>query len=371
MLDRLRNGEISTALDELIAFLGVKEDIKSHNLVNLLRDQGAKTCVQEIAHSFGLPVRIELSYVPENFIPNNPNRFHSTAVAKTDWTGQGVEGITAQVAIPSYIPTYGSASLNNYPIQVRVSTNSHLYPDTFITLMAHEISHVLLASIRSDHWNSELHTDLVPVVLGFKNIMTRGRKVIENNTSGNQTITETSTFGYLTDAQFEFACRYVTRLLSRYKKSKKRLLAALKQTESKVMETGESLYNFRKYFDYLDHKPPEKMRRDHALKLVELHAQDYSREWENKIENAKKTVKNEKAFAVGLKHYRKGTSDLVKTHIHSLNLAFNEMNKLHGVISENNEILRRYVGLFYKLREFLFSRPKHPAFVNGQKRDSL
>ncbi len=95
----------------------------------------------------GLPIRITLSYVSKEFRLGNTEGFRSSGLSRTDWTGRGVDGITAQVSIPDYLPLYGSVALAGYPISVRVSENCLERPETFLAIMAHELSHVLLRSL--------------------------------------------------------------------------------------------------------------------------------------------------------------------------------------------------------------------------------
>lgn len=205
MFDGMRNEEIAIALDGLISCFGVKEDISPDALYDLLEKNDTEGCVQEIARLLELPIRISLSYVPKDYRPDNANSFRSSSLSKTDWTGRGTEGIIAQVSIPPHMPMYGTSSFQGYSISVRVSENCSSHPETFVAIMAHELSHVLLAALMSPYKDSELHTDLVPIILGFRDAVRMGRKRIESTTSGNTTTTHTTTYGYLTDSQFEYA----------------------------------------------------------------------------------------------------------------------------------------------------------------------
>jgi len=221
MFKKLTNKDISAAIDKLIAYLGVKEEIPSSDFLKLLRDKNAQGCVQEIAIRLGLPIRINLSYVGKDFRADNTNVFHTSAIAQTDWRGRGIESITAQVSIPPNLPMFGSSGLQGYPIQVRISESCHEHPETFVAIMAHELSHVLLASLWLPEKDSELHTDLVPIILGFREIVRRGRKIVQSTISGDTTTTQTTTYGYLTDSQHDFVCRYVIDILKTYQSKKK------------------------------------------------------------------------------------------------------------------------------------------------------
>jgi len=353
MFDRLSNDEIATALNELIRCFGVKEDMPSDALIDLLRKKKTEECVQEIATRLSLPIRISLSYIPKDFRPDNTDGFHSSALSRTDWTGRGIEGITAQVSIPQHLPMFGTSGLQDYPIKVRVSENCHAHPDTFVAIMAHELSHVLLASLMSPHKDSELHTDLVPILLGFRDAVRRGRKTIESTTSGDTTTTHTTTYGYLTDSQFEFACNHVIHIIKRHQRDKKHLIEVVKQLQRKLKKAARSLVTFRDYFKYLDKNPPYKMRPEHAQRVVQLHAQDYSREWETHITAVRTSQETAESFVRHLNCYTSSAFEHIKTHTQAVELAAAELGEVTKAITKDERILRRYVGIIYRLRRSL------------------
>src|SRR6266702_4793978 len=140
MLEQVSNTEIANALDELIICLGVSKEKPTYNLFEFLQKRNTEGCVQEIASLLGLPIRISLSYVPKGYRPGNSDGFRSSAMTRTDSTGRGIGCITAQVSIPQHLPMFGTPSLQEFPIKVRVSESSHEYPDTFVAVMAHELS---------------------------------------------------------------------------------------------------------------------------------------------------------------------------------------------------------------------------------------
>lgn len=350
MFDRLSDDEIANALDELISCLGVKEEVASHGLVALLGKGDTQGCVQEIAARLGLPIRIRLSYVPRNFGSGNTSAFRSNTLARTDWTGHPIEGITAQVSIPQDLPMFGTSGLQGYPIQVRVSENCHTHPYTFVAMMAHELSHVLLVSLYSPHKDSELHADLVPIILGFGGVVRKGRKHIESTTNGNTVTTRTTTYGYLTDSQFEFACNHVMGILQRHLGDKKRLMELVERVQTKSEKAVQSLATFRNYLRYLDNHPPKRMRKEHAERVVQLHGEDYAREWESRITAVRKSTEAAEAFARPLNHYTTNAIELLRTHIRLLELASDELDQVTAAITKDERIMRKYVGLIHRLR---------------------
>jgi hypothetical protein len=354
MFDKLSNDDVCTALDELIICFGVKEEVPFLDLVALLQKKDTERCVQEIATRLGLPIRISLSYIPKDFRRGDTDGFNSSALARTDWTGRGIEGITAQVLIPQHLPMFGTSSLNGYPIRVRVSENCHAHPETFVAIIAHELSHVLLASLMSPHKDSELHTDLIPILLGFREAVRRGRKTIESTRSGNMTTTQTTTYGYLTDSQFEFACNYVTDIVERHQRDKKQLIVIVKQLQLKLNKTMQSLATFRDYLKYLDRNPLDKMRPEDAQRVVQLHAQNYSREWEARVTEIRTSQEAAESFVRYLNHYTSSAVEQLKSHTRALELASDQLDQVTEAIIKDTKIMRRYIGFFYRLRRTLW-----------------
>ncbi len=349
MFEKLRNDDLRIVLDELISLFGVKEKKPFHDLVARLKGKDTEGCVQEIATRLGLPIRISLSYIPKDFRRENTNRFITDSLVTTDSTGRGTASITAQVYIPPHLPPYGSSGLQDYLIPVRVSENCREHPETFVAVMAHELSHILLASLSHPKKSDELYTDLVPILLGFGDIVLEGRKVIKTTTSGNTTATETTTYGYLTDSQFRLAYNRVTGILKRHQHDKERLLEVVEQVSHKLKEGLQGIATFRNYLGFLDRHPPKRMKRDHAQRLVQLHAQDYSLEWESRIKDVRTITEGAESFVRSLSHYTSNAVEQLKTHTRQLELASARLDQVIEAITKDKKILRRYVGFFYRL----------------------
>ena len=353
MFDQLSNEEISKALVELAACLGIKEDVAPEDFLTPLRRNDTDECVRGIASQLGLPIRVSLSYASEEFRPGNTDGFRSSALSRTDRNGRGIDGIFAQVAIPPNLPMFGTPELQGYPIRVRVSENCLARPDTFVAIMAHELSHVLLASLWSPHKDCELHTDLVPILLGFRNAVRVGRKSIERTTAANTTTTHTTTYGYLSDAQFDFAYRYVGDLLMRHDRDKEQFQMRVRQLRDDLDEATRSFLAFRDYFSYLDNNPPEKMKREHAQRVVQLHSKDWAKDWESRIAACTETFEAANLFARGLNHYTSRTVEQLKSHTCALGQASDGVRHLVEEVRKDKTILRKYVSVGYRLRRIL------------------
>lgn len=356
MLDTLSNADVLGALAEIIDSLGVKEEVPCDDLVSLLYSEDTESCVQRLATRLGLPVRINLSFVPKGYRRSSTNGFRSHALARTDWTGRGVEGIIAQVSIPEKLPLFGSSSLQGYPIHVRVSENCCAHPHTFIALMAHELSHVLLACLWSPHKESELHTDLVPIVLGFREAVRRGRKTSESTTSGDLITTRTTTYGYLTDAHFDLACSHVNKVLAEHRRERKRLLVLTTRVRREAERARRCLLTFRDYFEYLDLHPPQFMKANHAQRVVYLHSHDESSAWESSIAKICHTVQITMDFAASIDHYTNAVTESMAAQFKTLAACLDEVHRTRRFIEKDIGILKKHVGLFYRLKRGLAGR---------------
>lgn len=352
MFERLTNADLSTAVDEMVASLGVKEETPYANLVAMLGKADTQGCVQEIASRLGLPILISISYVSKGYRPGVAG-FRSSELSRTDWTGHGIDGITAQVSIPESLPLYGSSSLSGYPITVRVGEGCSDRSETFIAVMAHELSHVLLRSLRHPQRDSELHTDLVPILLGFGHCVGRGRKSVRTENSSNGTTTHTTTYGYLTDSQFEFVRERVRGFLQRHEGQKKRLLTLIAQANRRLQKTTERLASFREYLAYLDAHLTGKMRTDDARRIVGFHTWDYTRDWESSITNIRIQVEESTVFAGSLTHYTSNAVERLGEWTAALEMTFEPLGQVMEAITLDVKTLRRYVSPIYRLRRAL------------------
>lgn len=345
--------EIRSALNDLARCFGVREETACPELVSLLRARGAEACVQEIAVRLALPVRIHLSYVPQDFRPGCRERFETTALARTEGSGRGAESITAQVAIPRDLPLFDSPGLRDYPVHVRVSENCHEHPDTFVTVILHELSHVLLASLRHPRKDSEVHTDLVPLLLGFGGVVRRGRKMAVSTINGDRTITRTTTYGYLTDAQFEFACWYVADLLQHHRYARMHLLHLARRVQQNIDQVSRDMANFGEFLRQVGRRQPTRVKREDASRLVELYSLNHCLEWESRLAGIRTNTETAASFARLLDHYTGSAVDRLEQHTLTLESNRAEIAALARAVAGDLALLRRYLGLIYRLRAVL------------------
>jgi len=246
------NQYVKEVINDLVCLVGIKKDIPYSSLRKLFNRKKIKECIKAIANYLGLPVEINLFYVESYYSSSNKRDqgFTSQQLSKTDYMGKGIEGITAQVSIPSQLPLYGTASFVNFPINVRISKNITDYPDTFMALMAHELSHILLHSLQCSGQHNEIYTDIVPMLLGFNEIMRLGRKTIKTS----YPFTETTTYGYLSDEQFDFAYDEIKFLYGNFRIKKAELLIQVDKTKLLIKKIRKLYKIFKENFTWISEK---------------------------------------------------------------------------------------------------------------------
>lgn len=295
------NDYIDEAIEDLIKVLGVKvEDYSFAPFTKLIRSGKIEEFVQLVAECLRLPIKINLSYVSDKYDPLEESKFESSQLTKTDHAGKGIGGITAQVYIPTYLPLFGSPGLENLPIKVKISKNCAKYPYTFIAVIAHELSHILLTSLGYKQKSNEIHTDLTPMILGFSSIVKLGRITVESKTettylifsTSTRTNTKTTTYGYLTDEQFDFALDKITSIQNKLTIYKNKALKKAVSYKKSVLHYERLYYIFNKYLEYVDNHIEQKIDKNHGNTIIQLHQQLYKDNIETEIKLNKNKLKN-------------------------------------------------------------------------------
>ena len=350
MQDRLSNEYISNAIDELVNTFGVKEEAPHNEMVALLLTGKTKECIMAVASHLGLPVEIHLSHVPKDYRPGATERFGGSHLARTDSEGRGVEAITAQVVVPENLPMYGTSSLVDFPIQVKVQENCDEQPDTFISVIAHELCHILLKSIWHPQRNNEVYTDLTSLLLGFCEVTWRGRKVVATTSSGNLTTTTTTTYGYLTDTQFAFARNKIEGIRDGYNQDKLRLLAQMDGVTRQSTRLKRSLFQFRKFMAYLDAHYNRAIRKQDGAQIVQFHSPGYADDIDADVEDSGGLLKEAQTFCESLDHYTGRSLEMMRRYEERLDLARDRLEREARLMNENVNVLKRNVGFLCRIR---------------------
>lgn len=339
-MDNIDEEYISNAIDELVNFVGIKEEVSKESLLKPLYAGNVKGCVENIANYLGLPVAINLLY---------SDKFESSALTTTDRNGQGVKGISAQVSIPGYLPLYGTPELKGFPITVKVSQNCKNYPLTFLAAMAHELSHIVLHSLWYKKKDNEIHTELTVMLLGFWEVMKKGRKIVETRQNGIYEKTVTATYGYLSDTQFYFAYNRVSDIWEKTNSLKEKILEKLANYKKQLSSYGKEVFLFNKFLEHLDKNRNKKIGKEHVPNIVLFHQPNYTDAFIAVMSNNETKLKEINDCCTGLSHHpqhytpkrlnslRKEIDTLVANLDGSLNL-----------LKTDIRILGKYMGFLQK-----------------------
>ena len=359
MENEISNEYIENAIVELEQYFGVKEPVNDEPIYLLIRNNEIKGAMKLIANQLGLPIGINITNIPNDYTAQNSNtQFHSTHLAKVHQYGSGSEGITAQVTIPPSLPFFGSSALKNYPINVKISENSTDSPVTFSLIMAHELSHVLLYSMKHPKKENEFYTDLTAILLGFINIFKNGRKIVktevDDDYSTTTTRTKTTTFGYLDDDQFEFAYEKVNTILDDKRSVKESLLKESKNFGKIFLKYQKGFNRFRKYVVYLTKHTNKKISEKDGQKMTEFFQLGYMEKFDKVLiqyENHQSEIEN---FLTGLSHYSKIRMEKISNHLSELENASKILYNNLAHLKKQIRMMRKYVSIWYRLKITLF-----------------
>lgn len=174
-------------VEKLDEVLGAKDSISFSPLEKLHRRQDySALCVAVGAH-MGMPNAVRISFTSDS------ERFATRALSTTR---NGSHGIVAQVVIPPNLPPLGTVAFRSHVIDMKLGAEFRAASAyTAVSLLAHELSHILLHSLRHPDRDSEQFTDLVPLFLGFGDVVAHGRTHHTSEQQGNVVTTSITTYG--------------------------------------------------------------------------------------------------------------------------------------------------------------------------------
>ncbi len=340
--------DIGAGIDELVRALGMAEAPPQAQVLPSGTNNPEK-CVTAIAAHLRLPVKINLSYVAATDESHEGDRFETRQVVLTDSRGRGSASVTAQVLIPGNLPIYGVSALTDFPIDVRISENGASQPYTFTTIMAHEMSHILLHSVRHPEANNEFYADLTPMVLGFSAIIAAGRKVT-STIGGSTTSTREIRFGYLTDEQFAFARDKIEGMLAERRRARGALLATAKRLQMDRSRARRVLLRFGRLMGCLDAKRPRRMGRADALKIPSFHQAGYTHEAEEAIRVSGEAAVHALDAWGASGHYSDRDPMRMEADLAAITRAAGLLSPLLASLEQDSKALRRHVGLAARIR---------------------
>ena len=358
--DEIKNDYIENALNNLVQILGIREFVDYKKLIFLIRSNKTKESIKEIALYLGLPIEVNISYVSAEYRPSATDGFHSTHLVKTKRSSSGsgniTAGITAQVSIPPDLPLYGTPRMIDFPINVRLSENCAENPATLISVMAHELSHIVLYSIWHKEKENEFYTDLTAMILGFANVMKDGRIVVQTNSfteegflsSSTTTTTQTTKYGYLSDNNFNFAFKKIKNILSKHNSTKKKLLKKLKKFKKQLSTAKKLSFYFTKYLEYLDKNLNQKIHQRDKDKISAFHQSWYTDNFQSLIIENEVNLEKFLKFAENLKNYSKQNIEMMEQYKVQLESISDKLSKQYSLFQKDVYILKKYTSFFYR-----------------------
>jgi hypothetical protein len=340
------NRYIGKAIDDLAGFFGVREDIPVETLVYPLHKGDTKACIETMANHLGLPIRVELI---------GSDSFDSRDLVSTGDTGQGTEGITAQVFIPSDLPLYGSSGLEGFPVQVKVSGDCQRYALGFVATMAHELSHIVLHSVLHTERDNEIYTDIAAMLLGFATAMSRGRYAFETTNLGPcLQQTRRTRFGYLNDEQFAFALSKVRAIQKNSREAldtlRTAIYARLNKYKKQVDLFGNMFKEFNKLIKCLDRKQAKRIREEDARKIVEIHSLNYGDRFLSVLRSSEKKLEEIELLYTGW--FEKHQGHYSKQKLKSLEGFYSDLGSLLSGLEGESVVLRDDVAVMRRCFSF-------------------
>lgn len=323
--------ELTDAINEMVASVGVSENQPLDKLIELLHRGEVQEATERVAKILRLPVKIALSFVPEDYNSEAPASFRTSALVTTGCDGRGFSGIVAQVAIPRNLPMYGTPALAGFPVQIRVGEKAHRQPYTFIAIMAHELSHIVLHSLIHPQRHSEIHTDLIPLLLGFRAVVAQGRKVVVTEHQGDSIRTTTTTHGYLTDEQFRIASQRLEKIVANRRAYVRRLRERVMTLQQSTAALEREIKRYKLYRERLAHPP------------------DQEEAWEAAIKSYRDLGDSGLSIVETTKHYNKPGMDRIIRLTETIDAALSDARRVHGAVDHSVRELAPSVGVWWKI----------------------
>jgi len=341
LMDEIDNQYISNAIDELTNLLGIKERIPVGTIREPLSAGKTKECAENIASYLGLPIAVNLTF---------SNMFESRSLAKVN-SGGGSQGITAQVSIPSHLPFYGTSRLQGFPISVKISGDCQRHGEAFMATMAHELSHIVLHCLWHKEKDNEIYADLAAMILGFSEVMRGGRKITEIRQNYPSVETTTTTYGYLSDEQFNFAFGRIRQILKENTNScndlKQQALRKLAAYGKQLSSYQKELLEFNRFLEYLDKDRNRRIGKEDGAKIVAFHQLYYADKFVAVATSNEQKLKETSDYCAELlrdtRHYGQQRLGALRALLERVDSLISSMQRELLTLHSDVSILGRYV----------------------------
>ncbi len=224
--------ELNKEIEEVISWIGVSELVNTSEMFEKVLDGKEKEVINEIAEQLSLPMKITTKYSSEEK--------HNDDGSST----------LAEVMVGN-IPRYGSKYLKDYPCTITLYPGYNSRSDRFIYVIAHELCHYVLQSLRprlSDNKKEERLTDLAVIFGGFESAYRTGW---QSYTHGNA--------GYILD---ENDITYIRRRYESILAERRRKCETISTNYEELLKEQSDLLLFIKRSEILLMHPNEKIAQD-------------------------------------------------------------------------------------------------------------
>lgn len=287
-MESVSNKYIDNSLKDLASKFGFKDFVLEGKIAQLLLKNRTAEAIGLIANAYGLPVKVNLYDLKLGERDAKQYWKNSTFI------NNGTSNVAARVMIPDDLPVYGTSRMINFPISISLTDQASVEPLTFITIIAHELAHIFLFSLRHPNRESEVFTDLTAMAMGFSRVMEKGRKTIKtsvnSNAYGNIIQTSTTTYGYLSDESFEYANNQINKIISSQKDKKFIQQGSLHILDSELDSLSSRLALIENLLKEVDVKKIAKISTAENIRLSELYRPDYIPKHKETILNQKKQL---------------------------------------------------------------------------------
>lgn len=196
--------DILIFLSQLVASFGVRMDFDARMAKRYFSRGELARVIREIKNFMGLSCSIGVTLVKSGFLAFAQQSPTLTEATKNELRHMphGRRSVAAIVSYPASLPLYGSPEFSDASFSLLVDAGHFARQsyEVFVYGMAHELSHILLASSRHPLQDLETAVDLSVMVLGFGKFMMIGSIIKERS------------YGYLTRHQREIAYAEIKRL---------------------------------------------------------------------------------------------------------------------------------------------------------------
>jgi hypothetical protein len=186
--EEVNNKTIELYIQKIVASYGIYSTVNETALHIQFEHGLYAECVFEIMGKMGLKNKIKLTCYADYKYPCYKS--------------------VARIILPQSLPLIGTQRFNSLQIDVemRESIKKQFY--SFISSIAHELSHLVMYGTKHELHKSEIATDLCMLVFGFSDFVVKGKQMTIWTVLGNKNVT----LGYLSTSQLHYAINYIQQL---------------------------------------------------------------------------------------------------------------------------------------------------------------